>query len=316
MMGPRIWQIRDQALDVGSAGLIMGVLNVTPDSFSDGGRFMDASAAIEHGIEMARLGAAIIDVGGESSRPGADSISAREEMARVLPVIQGLRSAISAFISIDTRKAEVAKAALDEGADVVNDITAGADPEMLPLIAKRKAAIVLMHMKGEPKTMQESPHYSDVVGEVVNFFRQRYACALDWGVDPMAIAFDPGIGFGKTLEHNLALLRNLGQLRAENRPMVVGVSRKSFLRKLIESPVPDPGLAGTVALTALLRSKGADVLRVHDVAENMQALRLTNAVVQSSNSNVQPVTRVKERPGFPMSRCGLEQREVGDGDRV
>ncbi len=256
----------------------MGVLNVTPDSFSDGGRFLDESAAVAHGVEMARLGAAIIDVGGESSRPGADSISADEEIKRVLPVIRKLRPAISAFISIDTRKAEVAKAALDEGADMVNDITAGADPEMLPLIAKRKAAIVLMHMKGEPKTMQDSPQYSDIVGEVVNFFRQRYACALGCGVDPMAIAFDPGIGFGKTLEHNLALLRNLGQLRVENRPMVVGVSRKSFVRKIVESPAPDSALVGTVALTALLRSRGADVLRVHDVAENMQALRLTNAL--------------------------------------
>lgn len=280
-MGQRIWRIRDQALDVGSAGLIMGVLNVTPDSFSDGGRFLDASVAIEHGVEMARLGAAIIDVGGESSRPGADSISAREEMARVLPVIRKLRPAISAFISIDTRKAEVAKAALDEGADMVNDISAGADPDMLPLIAKRKAAIVLMHMKGEPKTMQDSPQYSDVVGEVANFFRQRSACALDCGVDPMAIAFDPGIGFGKTLEHNLALLRNLGQLRVEDRPIVIGVSRKSFLRKIMEGAVPDPGVSGTVALTALLRSRGADVLRVHEVAENIQALRLTNALGSS-----------------------------------
>ncbi len=282
----------------------MGILNVTPDSFSDGGRFLDESAAIAHGVEMARLGAAIIDVGGESSRPGADSISAPEEMARVLPVIRKLRPAVSAFISIDTRKAEVAEAALDEGADMVNDITAGRDPEMLPLIAQRKAAIVLMHMKGEPKTMQHSPHYSDVVGEVANFFRQRYACAVDCGVDPMAIAFDPGIGFGKTLEHNLALLRNLGQLRVENRPIVVGVSRKSFLRKIIESPAPDDALVGTVALTALLRSSGADVLRVHDVAENLQALRLTNAVAQSRISNAQP-----------MSRCVLE-REAIDGDRV
>jgi dihydropteroate synthase len=277
MMGQRIWRIGGKALDVGSAGLIMGVLNVTPDSFSDGGRFLDAPAAVEHGVEMARLGAAIIDIGGESSRPGADSISADEEMARVLPVIRKLRPAISAFISIDTRKAEVAKAALDEGADMVNDITAGADPEMLPLVAKRKAAIVLMHMKGEPKTMQDCPQYADVVGEVANFFRQRYACALDSGVDPMAIAFDPGIGFGKTLEHNLALLRNLEQLRAENRPIVVGVSRKSFLRKMIEGPGPDAGVIGTVALTALLRSRGADVFRVHEVAGNMQALRLTNA---------------------------------------
>ncbi len=278
MMGRRIWRVRGESLDIGPAGLIMGVLNVTPDSFSDGGRFLDEEAAVAHGIKMANEGADIIDVGGESSRPGADSIPAAEELARVLPVVRKLRRQTSAFISIDTRKATVAAAALDEGADMVNDISAGADPEMLPLVARRKAAVILMHMKGEPKTMQQSPHYQDVVGEVANFFRQRYACAVNCAVDPMAMAFDPGIGFGKTVEHNLALLANLSRLRVEERPLVLGVSRKSFLRKLLNGASPEPQVTGTVALTALLRSKGADVFRVHDVGENAEALRLTNAL--------------------------------------
>jgi dihydropteroate synthase len=278
MMGRRIWRIGSQALNVAPKGLIMGVLNVTPDSFSEGGRFTNEDAAVAHGIAMAQQGADIIDIGGESSRPGAVSISEDEEKARVLPVIRRLRAEVAALLSIDTCKAEVAEAALDAGADMVNDITAGADPKMLPLIAQRKAAVVLMHMQGTPKTMQDSPKYSDVVAEISNFFRQRYACALDCGVDPMAIAFDPGIGFGKTLEHNLALLGNLSRLRVEDRPMVVGVSRKGFLRKILGDTMEGAGLIGTVALTALLRSKGADAFRVHDVIENVQALRLTNAL--------------------------------------
>jgi len=256
----------------------MGVLNVTPDSFSDGGRFFDEDAAVAHGIKMANEGAGIIDLGGESSRPGADSISAEEELGRVLPVLKRVRSQTSALISIDTRKAKVARAALDAGADMVNDISAGADPEMLPLVAERKAALILMHMKGEPKTMQNSPHYDDVVGEVANFFRQRYACAVSCGVDPMAIAFDPGIGFGKTLEHNLALLSNLHFLRIKDRPIVVGVSRKAFLRKLLDGAEPGSAEIGTLAMTTLLRAKGVDVFRVHQVGENAQALRLTNAL--------------------------------------
>ncbi len=275
-MDARIWRIGGREVDVRRNGLIMGVLNVTPDSFSDGGRFLDEEAAVAHGMKMMEEGADILDVGGESSRPGADSITAAEEKARIIRVIERLRAHVSAFISVDTRKAEVAESALDAGADIVNDISAGADPEMLPLVAKRRAAVLLMHMRGEPKTMQQSPRYDDVVSEVAIFFRQRYACALDCGVDPMAIAFDPGIGFGKTLEHNLELLGQLEDLRVEGRPLAIGVSRKSLLSKILNEPAEVAGEVGTMVLTALSRERGADIFRVHDVARNVQALRLTN----------------------------------------
>jgi len=258
----------------------MGVLNVTPDSFSDGGEFFESDAAIERGIQIASEGADILDVGGESTRPGAEPISQEEELDRVIPVIEKLRAKIDSPISVDTSKFEVASAGLDAGASIINDVTAGrGDERMLPLAAKRKAALVLMHMQGEPRTMQENPRYGDVVGEVADFFRQQYARALKCGIDPMSIAFDPGIGFGKTLEHNLMLLRNLECLRAFNRPLAIGVSRKSFLGKLVDSNKLSDRLAATVAFTSILRCRGADVLRVHDVKENVAALRITEAML-------------------------------------
>ena len=280
MMGARLWKIGDCVIDVSRHGMIMGVLNVTPDSFSDGGRFFDEETAVAHGLKMAGEGAQVIDVGGESTRPGSDPIPLAEELRRVIPVIEKLRGRMGSFISIDTSKAEVARRALDAGAVLVNDITGGrGDPAMLPLVAARKAALILMHMQGNPKTMQQAPHYGNVIDEVANFFRQQSARALECGIDPMAIAFDPGIGFGKTLEHNLELLRNLDRVRLDDRPVVVGVSRKSFLGKMGNgAEMSDRGMS-TVILTAVLRGRGADVLRVHDVAENVQALRLTEAVL-------------------------------------
>src|SRR5213082_1985777 len=213
-MGARIWKIGDKIVDLSKRGMIMGVLNVTPDSFSDGGEFFATDAAVAGGIEMASEGADIIDIGGESTRPGAEPVSAKEELKRVLPVIEELRVKIDISVSIDTSKSEVASAALDAGASIINDVTAGrGDEKMLPLATKRKTAVVLMHMQGEPRTMQNNPRYKDVIAEVADFFRQQYARALECGVDPMAIAFDPGIGFGKTLEHNLELLAQLGQIR-------------------------------------------------------------------------------------------------------
>jgi dihydropteroate synthase len=260
--------------------MIMGVLNVTPDSFSDGGRFFYAAAAVAHAVEMEQAGAQIIDVGGESSRPGAEPVAAAEEMGRVIPVIEQLGGRIESFISIDTCKAGVAEAALEAGATIVNDISGGrADAAMLPLVARRGAAVIIMHMQGNPKNMQVAPSYLDVVNEVANFFRQQYARALECGIDPMAIAFDPGIGFGKTLEHNLELLGNLDRLRVEDRPIVIGVSRKSFLGKLSGLAEAADLLTATVALTALLRGRGAEVLRVHDVAPNVRALRVAEAVL-------------------------------------
>jgi len=258
----------------------MGVLNVTPDSFSDGGAFFESGAAIERGIQMANEGADIIDIGGESTRPGAEPISTGEELKRVIPVIEKLSGEIDIPISIDSSKPEIAKAALDAGACIINDVRGGgSDREMLPLAATRKAALVLMHMQGEPRTMQKNPQYGDVVREVANFFRQQYACALECGVDPMMLAFDPGIGFGKTPEHNLSLLKNLEELRVEDRPIVVGVSRKAFLGKIAGSKEMSDRFAPTIAMTSILRTRGADVLRVHDVKENVAALRITEAML-------------------------------------
>ena len=275
------WKIGDRIVDLSTRGMIMGVLNVTPDSFSDGGEFFDVERAVARGIEIAAEGADMIDVGGESTRPGAEPVPAKEELKRVIPVIEKLRGKIDIPISIDTSKAEVAAAALDAGASIVNDVTAGrADTQMLPLAATRNATLVLMHMQGEPRTMQKNPRYGDVVREVADFFRQQYSRAIECGVDPMTLAFDPGIGFGKTLDHNLTLLRNLQALRVNDRPLVIGVSRKSFLGKLVDSTEMKNRITPTVAMTSILRARGADVLRVHDVKENVVALRITEEMLR------------------------------------
>jgi dihydropteroate synthase len=279
-MRARIWKVGDRVFNVSRQGLIMGVLNVTPDSFADGGRFFAVEKAIEHGVRLAAEGADIIDIGGESTRPGAEPVAAGEELRRVIPVIEKLRAKIDVPVSIDTSKAELARAAIHAGASVVNDVTGGrGDEGMLPLIAETKSAFIIMHMQGTPRTMQNRPQYEDVVSEVADFFRQQYARAIGCDIDPMAIAFDPGIGFGKTLDHNLELLAQLERLRANDRPLEVGVSRKSFLEKLANSPEMKDRLAPAVALTALLRVRGADVFRVHDVKENVSALRVTEAIL-------------------------------------
>jgi dihydropteroate synthase len=283
MMGGRQWKLGDRVFDVSRQGLIMGILNVTPDSFSDGGKFFTAEKAVEHALRMAAEGAQIIDVGGESTRPSAESIAAEEELRRVMPVIEKLRPRNDIVISIDTSKAQVAREAIQAGASVVNDVTGGrGDKTMMPLVAETKSAFIILHMQGNPQTMQLEPRYDDVVSEVADFFRQQYARALECGIDPMAIAFDPGIGFGKTLEHNLELLAQLDRLRAHDRPLVVGISRKSFLAKVTGSSEISDRLAPAVALTSLLRARGADVFRVHEVKENVNALRVTEAVLQKT----------------------------------
>ena len=275
------WKIADRTIDFADSALIMGVLNVTPDSFSDAGKFFDREKAIAHALEMAAQGAAILDIGGESTRPGSDSVPEDEELRRVIPVIERICSTADTLISIDTAKANVARAALNAGASIINDISGGrADDSMMPLAAESGAAFIIMHMQGTPRTMQQAPHYDDVVAEVGEFFRQQYTRAIECGVDPMAIAFDPGIGFGKTLEHNLELLRNLPRLRIDDRPLVVGVSRKSFLGKVINSQEMADRIAPTIAMTALLCERGADVLRVHDVKPNADALRVTEALLE------------------------------------
>jgi len=256
---------------------LMGVVNVTPDSFSDGGLYLDADAAIAHGLELAGQGAEILDVGGESTRPGAAEVSVEEERARVVPVVAGLAEA--ATVSIDTSKAAVAEAAIDAGASIVNDVTAlRRDSEIGALCAERGAGLVLMHMQGDPRTMQENPEYADVVDDVKAFLAERLEAAVAAGVDEGRVWLDPGIGFGKTLDHNLELLRRLGELRELGRPLVVGASRKSFIGKIDGSAVGDR-LGGTIASSVLAAAEGADVLRVHDVAEAMQAVRVATAIL-------------------------------------
>jgi dihydropteroate synthase len=276
-----LWRIAGATIDFAKGGLIMGVLNVTPDSFSDGGKFFTADKAVEQGVRMMEEGARMIDIGGESTRPGAEAVGEEEELRRVLPVITKLQAAASdTLISIDTSKSAVAKRATEAGARIINDITGGrGDPAMMPLAAARGAGFIIMHMQGTPRTMQSDPQYDDVVAEVREFFRQQYARALECGIDSMAIAFDPGIGFGKTVQHNLELLRRLSELRVHDRPLVVGVSRKSFLGKVVGSPEVADRIAPTVALTALLRERGADVIRVHDVKPNFAALQTAEALL-------------------------------------
>jgi dihydropteroate synthase len=280
-MRERIWKIGERVFDVSRHGLIMGVLNVTPDSFSDAGEFLSADEATERGLQMAAQGAHIIDIGGESTRPGSQPVTVEEELRRVIPVVQKLCAKLAIPVSIDTSKAKVARAAIEAGASIVNDITGGrGDDQMLPLVAETKSAFIIMHMQGIPRTMQIEPRYADVVAEISEFFRQQYGHAIGLNIDPMAIAFDPGIGFGKTLEHNLELLAQLERLRALDRPLVVGVSRKSFLGRLIGSPEINDRLIPGLVLTSLLRARGADVFRVHDVRENVSALQVTEAILQ------------------------------------
>ncbi len=271
------WKIGKEIFDLTRRGWIMGALNVTPDSFSDGGCYLDHAAALEHARAMLREGANIIDVGGESTRPGAASISPEEEIERVVPVIEKLARETEALISVDTSKAGVAAAALAVGAKIVNDITGGSDAAMWPLLNETGAAFILMHIQGTPRTMQLAPHYDDVVREVADSFRQQFERALACGIDAMTLAFDPGIGFGKTPAHNLSLLKNLDRLRVQDRPIVVGVSRKSFLGQWSAGFAATDRLFPTVGFTSLLRTQGADVVRVHDVMANVEALRVADA---------------------------------------
>jgi dihydropteroate synthase len=260
--------------------LIMGVVNVTPDSFSDGGRFLDADAAVNHGERLASEGAAILDVGGESTRPGADPVSEEEELRRVVPVVE--RLAGRSRVSIDTTKVAVARAALEAGATLVNDVSAlRFDPGMGALVAETGAGCCLMHMLGEPRTMQEDPRYDDVVSNVKAFLEERLAFAVAAGIDEARVWLDPGIGFGKTVEHNLELLRRLDEIVAIGRPVVVGTSRKSFLGKLAGGRSEGERLPGTIATNVLALERGASVFRVHDVAQNADALAVAAATVRT-----------------------------------
>ncbi len=259
---------------------VMGILNMTPDSFSDGGSHVDPVEALAHAKKLIGEGAAVIDVGGESTRPGAPPVSEAEELARTIPVISALRAEWDGWISIDTMKAAVAREALAAGADIVNDVSGlTADPGMPGVCARSGCGVVVMHMQGTPQTMQISPSYDDVVAEVREFFRERFSALTEAGIAPEAICFDPGIGFGKTLRHNLELLRALDRLTVEGRPMLLGVSRKSFLGKLLETEDPACREWPTVALTAYAREKGVMLHRVHAVRPNVEALRMTGAIL-------------------------------------
>ena len=275
-----IWMNHRRPLDLTHFGQVMGILNVTPDSFSDGGLHVMADAALAHARRLITDGAAIIDIGGESTRPGSQPVSAGEEMARTLGVISAVRAEWDGWISIDTSKACVAEAALAAGADIVNDVSGlRADPDMATVCAARGCGVVVMHMKGEPRTMQGAPHYDDVVAEVKSFFVSRLEELTQQGIDLDCLCFDPGIGFGKTLNHNLELLRTLDSLAPQGWPILLGVSRKSFIGKILRSD--DFALRDwpTVALTAQARMKGVMLHRVHDVRPNLQAIRMTEAIL-------------------------------------
>lgn len=273
-----IWQVGSRTLDLSQKALVMGILNVTPDSFSDGGQWFDAQAALRRAEEMIAEGVDIIDVGGESTRPGSQAVSLSDELARVIPVIKELAPRWQGILSVDTSKAEVAGEALAAGATLINDITGLRDPAMVEVCAQSDCGIVVMHMKGVPKTMQVSPSYRDVVSEVAAFFQERFDSLTKAGIAPERLCWDPGIGFGKHLRDNLALLNGVGELRVGGRPVMMGLSRKSFLAKLLGEEGMEKRNASTVALTAYTSSLGARVHRVHEVRENREALRMIEAI--------------------------------------
>ena len=259
----------------------MGVVNTTPDSFSDGGKFQRVEAAARQALELEAGGAQVIDFGGESTRPGAEVIPANEEGRRVLPAVERFAAlrAPGTLISIDTTKPEVAAAAIAAGADIVNDVSGFVSPAMREVAATSDCGLVIMHMRGDPRTMQDSPRYGDVVAEVCAFFERQIALCEGAGIDPRRVVLDPGIGFGKTLDHNLALLRELPRLRVSGRPLMVGVSRKSFIGRLLGSDELEARDWPTVALTSYCRERGAEIVRVHDARPNVEAMRMTEAIL-------------------------------------
>ena len=274
-----IWNTGRRTFDLANRGVIMGVINVTPDSFSDGGNFTAVSAAVDHGLRLVDEGAEILDIGGESTRPGAAPVTAEEELRRVLPVIEGLAAKTGAAMSIDTSKASVARAAVAAGAEIINDVTAlQGDDDMARVAAESACAVVLMHMRGTPRTMQQDPHYDDVVAEVSAHLAQRVDAARAAGIVADRIAIDPGIGFGKTVEHNLQLIAGLRRFAALGHPVLLGVSRKSFLATAAKCPNVEDRDVPTAVLTAEGYRLGARIFRVHAVQPNVQALRLAEAL--------------------------------------
>lgn len=273
------WHLVQQILDLAERPLVMGILNVTPDSFSDGGRFTALEAAVAHGLELVAQGADLLDIGGESTRPGATPVPVDEEMRRVLPVVEQLAKRTPVPLSVDTSKAAVARACLDAGAQIINDVTAlTGDPVMAEVVLQARAGVLLMHMQGTPATMQSDPRYDDVVREIGQFFEARLQALAELGIAREHIVLDPGIGFGKTVEHNLVLLARLEAFQCFGRPVCLGVSRKGFLGKILDRPL-DQRLAGSLAAVCYaLSRKAVQVVRVHDVAQTRDAIRLFAAI--------------------------------------
>jgi dihydropteroate synthase len=276
------WHLPDRVLPTDRRPLVMGILNVTPDSFSDGGQFRSVSDAVAHGLRLVEEGADLLDVGGESTRPGAEPVPLDEELRRVLPVVEGLRARTPVPLSVDTSKAEVARACLRAGAHVVNDVTAlRGDPGMAAVVRDAGAGVVLMHMQGTPATMQQAPRYADVVAEVAGFLQERLQTAADLGIAAMRIVLDPGIGFGKTRDHNLQLLGRLADLQALGRPVCLGVSRKGFFGRLLQGRPPEGRLAASLAAAChAVTRRAAQVLRVHDVEETHDAVTILAAIAE------------------------------------
>jgi len=276
------WHLSDRVLAIGRRPLVMGIVNVTPDSFSDGGRYTSTEAAVAHGLELVRQGADILDIGGESTRPGAAPVPLDEELRRVVPVVTELAAGVSALIAVDTYKAEVARQSLAAGARIINDVTALlGDPEMAEVVRSLRAGVVLMHMQGTPATMQEDPHYQDVVADIGRFFEERLQFAAAQGIELIRIALDPGIGFGKTREHNLNLLAHLPAFQRFGRPVCLGVSRKGFLGRLLDRPVAGRLAASLAAVCHAAARNAVQVVRVHDVQETCDAMTVIAAIESS-----------------------------------
>lgn len=279
-----LWLARGRHIHIGARPLMMGIVNVTPDSFSDGGQFLDPEKALAHALDLAEQGADLLDVGAESTRPGASPVTVEEELKRIIPLVASLAKRVAIPISVDTMKARVAQAALDAGASIVNDVTAlRFDPEMASIVARMEAGLVLMHMQGMPDTMQQAPLYENVVTEVCGFFEERLIAAEQAGISKSQIVLDPGIGFGKLQEHNVELLNRLSVFSALNRPILVGVSRKAFLGKILDRPVQER-MWGTAAAVALAVDRGAAILRVHDVAEMLDVVKVAAALKAAATS--------------------------------
>lgn len=274
-----VWAIRGRRLAWTGDPLFMGIVNVTPDSFSDGGQFLSTSAAVDHALELVAQGADLIDLGGESTRPGAETVSAAEELRRVVPVVQRLAEQISIPLSIDTTKAQVARESLAAGAAIVNDISGlRFHPQMIEVCCEMGAGVVCMHMQGTPQTMQQAPHYDDVVGEIAAFLTERHATFLQSGLTSEQLVWDPGVGFGKLAAHNLEILSRTTEFQIAGRPVLIGHSRKRFLQKVLQREV-DERLYGTLGITLAVAAQGAAIVRVHDVAANRDAWRAYRAVM-------------------------------------